>query len=74
MGLGTRRIAQRGLSRQTEGQAFYSPTTSSYKTGLLPHTIQEEFNRNIESLAKRIKDPIQRFRSGVKKLASHRVA
>ncbi len=30
------------------------------------HPQQEEFNRNIDSLAKWIEDAIQRFRSGVK--------
>ena len=40
MGLGTRRIAQRGLSRQTEGSGFHSATTLSHETRLLPRTIQ----------------------------------
>src|SRR6266481_4882023 len=34
MGLGTRRIAQRGLSRQTEGSGFHSATILSHKTAL----------------------------------------
>jgi len=34
----------------------------------LPRTIQNEFNRNIEALAKWIGGAIQRFRSGVKTL------
>jgi hypothetical protein len=34
----------------------------------LPRTIQNEFNRNIEALAKWMGGAIQRFRSGVKNL------
>jgi hypothetical protein len=37
-------------------------------------TLQEQFNRNIESLAKWIEGAMQRFRSSREELASHRTA
>ena len=74
IGLGTRRIAQRGLCRQTEGSGFPFSNDLILQDRTVASYQFKAFNHNIESLAKWIEGAIQRFRSGVKNSLSHRTA
>jgi hypothetical protein len=65
IGQGTRRIAQRGLIRQTEGSGFLFQRPNPTRQDCCLVQLKE-FNRNIESFAKWIEGAIQGFRSGVK--------